>query len=313
MRREIKRAYDRERAREYRARLRADPAAYADYLARARASERESARSRRDALRKDPVRYAQYLERKRIRARERYPKVRESWTERQVAAAREASRRWRERLKSDPVKHQAFVERRRGVEHQRYAANREKLVARQRKYTSEHRQEIYARNRAYAARNRTKIRAKQHETYLRNLEANRARDRERGRQRYAKDPKAHNDYMKKWRAANPERARAYVRLATHRRRAGAGGDLIRVEDWEQLLRKFEGRCGYCGEHQGPIEADHRVPLSRGGQNTIENIVPACRRCNRRKHTKTEEEFRAWLAAEAKAATGTRKGLRKRAA
>jgi 5-methylcytosine-specific restriction endonuclease McrA len=43
-------------------------------------------------------------------------------------------------------------------------------------------------------------------------------------------------------------------------------------------------------------------------------MPACQRCNRRKHTKTEEEFRAWLAAEAKdSAKGTRKGSGKRAA
>ena len=27
---------------------------------------------------------------------------------------------------------------------------------------------------------------------------------------------------------------------------------------------------------------------------IANILPACRRCNRRKRTKTEDEFRAWL-------------------
>ncbi|HEY8807173.1 MAG TPA: HNH endonuclease, partial [Candidatus Limnocylindria bacterium] len=45
-----------------------------------------------------------------------------------------------------------------------------------------------------------------------------------------------------------------------------------------------------------IEADHRAPLSRGGRNTIENILPACRSCNRRKRTKTEDEFRTWLAA-----------------
>jgi 5-methylcytosine-specific restriction endonuclease McrA len=40
-----------------------------------------------------------------------------------------------------------------------------------------------------------------------------------------------------------------------------------------------------------------VPLCRGGSNEISNILPACRHCNRRKHRKTEEEFRALLAAE----------------
>ncbi len=162
-------------------------------------------------------------------------------------------------------------------------------------YTEEHRQEIYARNRAYAQRNRKKIAAQQHEAYIRDLEANRARNRDRQRKAYAADPKKHLDYMKKWRAANPERARAYVRLAGHRRRAAAGGEHIRVEDWERLLRRHKGRCAYCGEAAALIEADHRTPLSRGGRNTIDNILPACRSCNRRKRTKTEDEFRAYLA------------------
>ena len=167
---------------------------------------------------------------------------------------------------------------------------------------------IYARNRAYAARNREKIRAKQREAYLRNLDENRARDRERRRLQYAKDPRAHLAYMKKWRAANPERARAYVRLSGHRRRAAAGGDFIRVEDWERLLKRYKGRCGYCNAKTARIEADHRVPLSRGGLNTIANILPACPRCNRSKHTKTEVEFRAWLGA-----TVTESGKAKRSA
>lgn len=94
---------------------------------------------------------------------------------------------------------------------------------------------------------------------------------------------------------NPERARAYVRLSGHRRRAAAGGDFIRVEDWEALIEKHGGRCAYCGCLPESIEADHRTPLSRDGKNTIDNILPACRSCNRRKMTKTEEEFRVWLA------------------
>jgi len=40
--------------------------------------------------------------------------------------------------------------------------------------------------------------------------------------------------------------------------------------------------------------DHRIPLSRGGRHEIENITPACKPCNSRKHTRTEEEFRAFL-------------------
>lgn len=209
--------------------------------------------------------------------------------------ARDATRRYRERLKQDPERYATYLSQRRKAQKASYDANREAYLNRQRAYVARNRALVYARNAEYAKKNREKIASRLHANYVRDLEANRAKDRERGRKRYAEDPERHAEYMKKWRAANPERARTYVRLSGHRRRTTAGGDFIRVEDWEELLARYEGRCGYCGDDEGPIEADHRTPLSRGGQNTITNIIPACRHCNRSKWTKTEEEFRAFLA------------------
>jgi 5-methylcytosine-specific restriction endonuclease McrA len=243
----------------------------AAYLERHRVAEQR----RRDELRRDPIRYAQFLVRDRPRARE-------------------ATRRYRARLRADPQRAQAAAEKRRAADRVRWKLNHEALLARQRKYTDEHRQEIYARNRQYEKRNREKLKAKRKARFLRDPDGNRARERERARARYQRNPEGHLAYMKAWRAANPERARLYVRLSNQRRRAKAGGDFIRVEDWQRLVKKYKGRCAYCGEQSAAIEADHRIPLSRGGRNTIANIVPACRRCNRRKRTKTDVEFRAWL-------------------
>ena len=235
--------------------------------------------------------------------------------EQKRAAARERMRRYREKLKQDPAKLAAAIARQRERQQLAYWANHDKFLQRQRAYVQRNRDLVYARNREYAAKNRDKIRAQQHETYLRHLEANRAKDRERGHERYAKDPKAHNDYMKRWRAANSERARAYVRLAGHRRRSAAGGEIIKVEDWLALLAEHDGRCAYCGVRPDLIEADHRIPLSRGGKNTIANILPACRRCNRSKWTKTEVEYRLWLSTQTTESlrvkatdSGTRDGL-----
>jgi 5-methylcytosine-specific restriction endonuclease McrA len=214
-------------------------------------------------------------------------------------------RRWRERLRQDPVRYAKVLKDSRERMRTYRSANQEGYLALQRAWVDRNRELVYARNREYAQRNRSKIAAQQHAAWVADLEANRARRRARQQASYAKDPKAHLDYMKRWRAANRERARAYVRLAGHRRRAAAGGEHIRVEDWENLLRKHSGRCAYCGDKALLIEADHRVPLSRGGRNVIENILPACRHCNRRKQKKTDVEFRAWLAAEAMASTKTR--------
>jgi 5-methylcytosine-specific restriction endonuclease McrA len=93
-----------------------------------------------------------------------------------------------------------------------------------------------------------------------------------------------------------------VRQAIHARRrarkVGAEGSYTTVE-WIELVQRWNRTCAYCGG-RGPLEPDHRIPLARGGSNSIENIFPACPRCNQRKALTTEEEFRARLAAERRA-------------
>ena len=40
-----------------------------------------------------------------------------------------------------------------------------------------------------------------------------------------------------------------------------------------------GGCAYCGEQTDDMQPDHVIPLSRGGSNSITNIVPSCGLCN----------------------------------
>lgn len=41
-------------------------------------------------------------------------------------------------------------------------------------------------------------------------------------------------------------------------------------------------CTYCGTTDAPFEIDHIKPRCKGGENILENVVVACRRCNRSK-------------------------------
>jgi flavoprotein len=41
----------------------------------------------------------------------------------------------------------------------------------------------------------------------------------------------------------------------------------------------QGRCQHCGTFAGPMEYDHVIPYSMGGDNSVENIQLLCRRCN----------------------------------
>ena len=50
-----------------------------------------------------------------------------------------------------------------------------------------------------------------------------------------------------------------------------------------VLRRDASRCAYCGGSATTI--DHIVPRSRGGEDTWENLVACCRRCNAKKGDK----------------------------
>ena len=65
----------------------------------------------------------------------------------------------------------------------------------------------------------------------------------------------------------------------------------KMKDLRKLvLERDNFTCTYCGSKEAPFEADHVLPRSRGGLDVIENLVCACRRCNRSKKDKTLDEW-----------------------
>jgi len=112
-------------------------------------------------------------------------------------------------------------------------------------------------------------------------------------------------FMKKWRAANPEAARAArqawakknplrEREYDHRYRARKKAAIVApvtVAFLRGLLESQNGCCYYCLE---PLDArrhlDHKQPLSRGGSHEPGNVCWTCPRCNISKKNKTEHEF-----------------------
>lgn len=93
-------------------------------------------------------------------------------------------------------------------------------------------------------------------------------------------------YTRKWRKLNPASARTSAFKRRYREAAG----VISESDLQKMLNRFDGRCAYCGE-KGEMTMDHVVPLSRGGSNSIGNILPACKRCNSSKSARFISEWR----------------------
>ena len=55
-----------------------------------------------------------------------------------------------------------------------------------------------------------------------------------------------------------------------------------------VLRRDNFKCGYCLKSANTI--DHVLPKSRGGQDTWENLVACCLKCNNAKSDKTPAEM-----------------------
>ncbi len=176
------------------------------------------------------------------------------------------------------------------------ARNREALAKRNRehlreRYATKH-AEVRAKARAWVEANRERVRETDRKSRARNIERIRVREA-------AKQERLKRD--------RPEKAREYQRRADARQRL-LRADVLRERDnarhkmegripgfaelWAAVLADHNHSCAYCGQSGVPLEQDHFEPLSRGGKHEIDNLVPACRRCNRSKGAKS---YIVWLA------------------
>lgn len=64
----------------------------------------------------------------------------------------------------------------------------------------------------------------------------------------------------------------------------------------QVYLKTDGHCAYCGESLEDTKwhVEHMMPKSRGGDSDLSNLLPACEKCNLRKHARTVAEFREYI-------------------
>ena len=58
---------------------------------------------------------------------------------------------------------------------------------------------------------------------------------------------------------------------------------------KNILSRDEHICQYCGDKNLPLTIDHILPKGRGGQDSWENLVTACKSCNQKKGNQTPNE------------------------
>ena len=57
---------------------------------------------------------------------------------------------------------------------------------------------------------------------------------------------------------------------------------------DNIIKRDDFRCIYC-DSKSNLTIDHLIPKSKGGQNTWENLVTCCHKCNVKKGNKTLNE------------------------
>lgn len=105
-----------------------------------------------------------------------------------------------------------------------------------------------------------------------------------------RNPARVREANKQYYATHPEHRKA----AKHRRRArkaNAGGT-YNQNDIKLMRKACHNKCYYCGSKfvDDRFHVDHIVPLSRGGTNSLENLVLACPHCNQTKNNKLPHEW-----------------------
>jgi 5-methylcytosine-specific restriction endonuclease McrA len=67
------------------------------------------------------------------------------------------------------------------------------------------------------------------------------------------------------------------------RRLGADG----FYDWDICLKIYGNKCAICKSDNKKLEADHIIPLTKGGTNWQFNIQPLCKSCNCSKYNRID--------------------------
>ena len=161
-----------------------------------------------------------------------------------------------------------------------------------------HREEVNEKSRHRHLAHKDEERVRQHQSYLNHkdeikqrqeqyLPAHKDEIRERGRQWRLTHPEEVREHNQRYRQTLKGKAKSQRKHTTHRTRLSKVINTLTANEWEAILAQHDFRCAYCGcsllDLFNPPTRDHVMPISKGGDNTKENVVPACRSCNSRKY------------------------------
>ncbi|MZK53479.1 HNH endonuclease [Clostridium beijerinckii] len=166
------------------------------------------------------------------------------------------------------------------------------------KYYEENKEKYRENNKEYYKNNKEKL-TERHKKYY---EENKEYYANHRKQYYKENKEKESELMKKWRQNNLKKvarcSRKWARnnpektRIKNQRRVAKKKQLpstLNEEQWINIKNYFNNRCAYCGKELH-LEQEHFIPITKGGEYSSNNIIPACRSCNASKHDK---DFFEW--------------------
>ena len=184
----------------------------------------------------------------------------------------------------------------------RFENNKDEILEKKRKYNSNNKEKIREYNKDYYKDNTDKKK----ELSKKYRENNKEYYREYNKKYYEDNKEQLKSYNKDYRINNAvelsKKQKEYVKnnpdkIFNNRQKHrnydnSATVNKISKEQWRQMLDFFDNKCAYSGEEltEENFSIDHIIPISKGGDNSINNIVPCTKSVNLSKWNYDLEEW-----------------------
>jgi len=167
-------------------------------------------------------------------------------------------------------------------------------------YNKKHPEKVKQIAKKYRDNHSEKVKEWKRNDWNRNIDARRLKCREN----YIKNKEDRKKYVVQWQKDNPEKTIEYrkkifstleSKVWFHNRRAlkrlSANGIKITAINLQDMYIQQQGKCFYCGnELNNRYELEHIIPISKGGEHKLHNLVLSCKSCNLHKGAKDPETF-----------------------
>ena len=183
------------------------------------------------------------------------------------------------------------LEKEKEYQRQYYYENREKILAYNKRYQEEHKEHYKEIISAWSKTEAGKISQKK-----KDKKYNRTERGKLNRQKAYLKRKEIGGFVG-WQGTEKDKARSQRGHMKRRIKEKEIINTLTAQEWADILEVYNYRCAYCDvefEVENMPHKDHVIPISKGGHNTKENVVPTCQSCNSKKGNKLNYKSEAMV-------------------